>query len=126
MIIAEISNSDAITWGFVLLVTSIASNIATIISIRAKQRREVNFAFTPASQEEFDEHVADTREHFAGLAQSREEDLRLNAQSRRLIHEKIERVATEVAGLSKTAELQNQQLAAAINDIKIILTRLPR
>ena len=58
-IFAEASSSDVITWGIILVITSIAANVATVVvSLSSrKQKREVSFGFVPASKEEFEKHI---------------------------------------------------------------------
>jgi hypothetical protein len=108
---AASNNSDIITWGIILTLSTIAANIATIFATRRAQKREVSFGFVPASKEEFDDHVGDTREKFKQLHDERQTDLRLAAQGRKGIHDKIDVVAGKVSGLDATTMIQNQTLA---------------
>ena len=69
MMIADIASTPdpKFFWEFLLSIgflISIAANIATSISVRRTQRREVNFGFVPASKEDFEKHTAhNQREH---------------------------------------------------------------
>lgn len=56
-----------IFWELVLsigLVASIVANFATVISVRRTQKREINFGFVPASNDDFEKHLAaNQKEH---------------------------------------------------------------
>jgi hypothetical protein len=57
-------------WELILVLGSLASigaNIATALSVRRTQRREVSFQFTPASKEEFERHVASNKQEHENL-----------------------------------------------------------
>lgn len=127
MFLAEATNNDVITWGFILVVTTIGANLAVIIGTRRKQKREVSFEFTPASKEEFDRHVAandqTTRDLFAkiggverganGNAEKKIEALQHERREDvRQLHQEINEVGRKVAGLEKETELQNQSMAS--------------
>lgn len=116
----------------VSLFATIASAIATVVNVvsNRKQRREVNFAFEPASKVEFDKHSEENKrahEHLYTVISSKERGLREEAAwNTDKLHDKVNAVANDVSGLKQSNELQNQLMAAANSDIKKILERLPR
>ena len=70
-------NSFLNWWLALGLVVSVLGNIATpiiILVINArKQKREVSFTFEPASKQEFDKHVQDTKDGFDRIDRQRAE-----------------------------------------------------
>ncbi len=79
MILADIEPTPGGYWQFCLIVafiSSVAVNVVTIVVLLAnrKERREVSFAFEPASKAEFDEHKRRTEMAFAEIRQELRRD----------------------------------------------------
>jgi ferritin-like metal-binding protein YciE len=77
---------------------------------RRMQKREISFAETPATKKEFDQHVESSDERIRRLEDKREEDLRISAMTRRKLHEDIQDIGKQVAGLTATTTQQTGQL----------------
>ena len=118
MMLAEITNSDVVTWQIVFTMTTIAANIAIIIGTRQKQKREVSFEFTPASKEEFDAHTESTRENFAALRTEQKQDRHDNqvhaSQRSTTLFNKVESIRTE---LDSKIEDTRRELMTKIDDV---------
>jgi hypothetical protein len=100
--LAEATNSDVITWGFVLVLTTIAANVVLIITTRRTQKREVSFGFEPASKEEFDEH----KKHTSRIHDILFDEIRkVNVSTAKDVRDLGERVA----GVETQMELMNQR-----------------
>lgn len=103
MMFAEATNNEVITWGFVLVLTTIAANIVVILTTRRTQKREVSFEFTPASKEEFDE----LKEH-----NSRIHDLLFEkiGQVNEGSTEELKKVRERMAGVETEARIMNGRI----------------
>jgi hypothetical protein len=92
-----------ITWGVILVLTTIGANIAVIIGTKRSQKREVSFEFTPASKEDFDKHCAHaSRMHDLLFDQIRQ----MNASAALNLRESSERIA----GVETQIDLMNQRM----------------
>ena len=130
IILAEAaSNSDIITWGIVITLTTVGANVAAVVLAfsNRKQKREVSFGFIPASKDEFDKHVENNKsEHeqlfskIGGVERGGTANTDKKVDSLR--HE-ITAIGKEVSALQASTEFQNQTLAAVTADIKTLLSR---
>jgi predicted nucleic acid-binding Zn-ribbon protein len=111
--------------GFVAMVIGQIVTIVVMLSNR-KQKREVNFAFAPASKAEHDQHVADTANNFHAVRAEMAADRKANEihasqrsqtifrelkDNRERLEDQISNLDKKVAGLETASELQTQQLA---------------
>ena len=79
-----------------------------------------------ATKAELRDRAAEWDKESRRLYDKREEDLRLAAQSRKAMHEDVQKISEGLSALTATTQLQNQTLAGVTSDIKRILERLPR
>lgn len=126
-------------WLIIGLLATVGVNVVTLVVtlINRKQKREVNFAFEPASREEFDKHVEwNRREHenlFAKIggvergSNGRMAELNkewhalveskfvallgADNEARGKIHARINTIEKELGGVASGMTIQNQQLA---------------
>lgn len=116
MMLAEATNSDVITWGFILVITTILANIAVIVGTRRKQKREVSFEFTPASKEEFDKHIESNKEEHDQLFSKMggmERGLRGEFSNEiKVVRSEMVETVKQLAALNNNAELLNQAMTA--------------
>lgn len=70
------ANSFLQFWLILSLIFSTLVSIGTfaVMVLNRKQKREVSFEFTPASKEEHDEHVAETKATFDAIRKELKED----------------------------------------------------
>jgi len=82
--------------------TRVQNNRITNKTLRVEVAKELHDIF--AAKDEFAKHVEDTQRGFENVERRRREDSSL-------LHEKINKVDRDVAGLSRATELQNQFLS---------------
>lgn len=115
---ATTNNSDIITWGIILTLTTIAGNVATVIAllVNRKQKREVSFGFVPASKEEFDDHRMNNKEEHDQLFSKLggvERGLRGEFSNEiKTVRSEMTETVRQLAALNNNAELLNQAMAA--------------
>jgi hypothetical protein len=93
------NNSDIITWGIILTLTTVAANIVAVVLAfsNRKQKREVSFGFVPASKEEFDKHLAENHAEFTRIREAREKDAEMAGQSRKRLYDKMDDIETQIS-----------------------------
>ena len=111
--------------GFIAMVIGQIVTIVVMLSNR-KQKREVNFAFAPASKAEHDEHVGQTAANFLAVRTEMAADRKANEihasersktmfrelkDNRERLEDQISSLDKKVSGLEATTTLQNQALA---------------
>jgi len=109
-------------WIILAFLASVASNAITAVVMisNRKQKREISFGFEPANRAECKQHIDGIESRFKRVEEKREEDLRLSAQSRKLVHQDIERIGREVSALTATTASQTahlQRLDTKIDDV---------
>jgi hypothetical protein len=112
----------------ILVVTTIAANIAIVYSSRRTQKREVNFAFAPASKEEFDKHVEeDKAEHdrlTAELKQDRHDNQIHASQRSSKIFDEIKNLRTDlekkIDDANKTTNGMPDRIVALLKNLGFI------
>ena len=125
-------------WVIMSFLAGIAANVATVIALTRKQKREITYGFTPASKEEFVKHVEwNNREHenlfkkIGGAERGSNERLELKVQAmqssaeigRASMSQKVEDVKERVAGLERATEAQNQWLERMDSKLDLIQRR---
>jgi hypothetical protein len=110
------------------IIIGFIGQIVTIVVMLSnrKQKREVNFAFTPASKAEHDQHVTETANNFQAVRTEMAADRKANEihasqrsqtifrelkDNRERLEDQISNLDKKVAGLETASELQTQQLA---------------
>jgi len=87
--------------------------IVTILSVNRKARREVTFAFEPASKEEFDKVVDTIKSDMASLREQmrQDRDVAQAAQEKRTIalHERINQILAAVSELRGRIEAEREK-----------------
>ncbi len=117
MMLAEAANnSEVVTWGIILTLTTIASNVALVIGTRRAQKREVSFEFNAASKDEFDKaQASNTRIHDLLFKEIKD--------TSKDCGDKISTVGHDVAGLKAETKMQNQTLAQISSKLDRIAER---
>lgn len=89
-----------------VLVGNVASIWIGLLNRKNIQKREVSFEFTPASKEDFDQHVRDTHENFVQIRNELKEDRQQNqvhASARAAsLYKKIDEVRAELSAKVET------------------------
>lgn len=116
MILAEATNSDVITWGTILVLSTVAVNLWTIFANRRSQRREVTFPFEPASKVEFEKLAADNKKEHDNLFSKigiMERGLRGEiAAELRVIRSEMTQTTAALSSLRASADMLNQSIAS--------------
>lgn len=127
MMFAEATNNDVITWGVILVMTTIAANIAVIFGTRQKQRREVSFEFEPASKEAFATHVIENREaheqifsKIGGVERGAKSALEQQVE---VVRKDVMQCGRDISGLKVETQLQNQSLARVESKLDRLIER---
>lgn len=124
---AETTNSDVITWGVILVLTTIAANIAVIIGTRQKQKREVSFEFEPASKVALDTlSTENTKVHeqifakIGGVERGAKSALETQVE---IVRRDVIKCGNDISGLQASTELQNQSLARVESKLDRLIER---
>jgi hypothetical protein len=102
-----------------LLNLIVAVNVAAVFGLK-KQKREINWAFEPASKREFDEHVRASKKDFDEHVRANEaamEQITKEASARRqLIYSKIEQSEARVMQAIEALRKENKDDTACVHD----------
>lgn len=106
-------------WLIIAFLASVFSNVvvAAVVLINRKQKREINYAFEPASKEALEQHVMETKQNFHRIAQDRAEDLRASSLSRKAIYDKLDQTRRD---LTDKIEGVPDQVIATLRNFGVI------
>lgn len=120
----------SIAWNVVLTIgvlVAICGNIVVLLRGNRAQKREVNFAFEPASKAAFDKHVLDNaQEHrdifskIGGVDRGQSQKLSHEITA---IHNRVNGLEKSIGGLEASAELTNQRLAQIDSKVDRLIER---
>lgn len=110
-----------IAWQVILTIgvlVAIGVNLLTAFRTNRAQKREVSFEFTPASKEEFDNHVTETRANFSAVRAELAADRQANqvhaSQRSQTLFSKMENTRSE---LDAKIEDTRRELSEKIDDM---------
>lgn len=109
-------------WLIIAFLASVFSNVvvAAVVLVNRKQKREINYAFEPASKEALDQHVQETKANFQRMDQNRSEDLRASSLSRKAIYDKLDETRND---LTEKIEALPSQVIATLRNFGVIGTQ---
>ena len=120
-----------IAWQVILTIgvlIAIVGNIATLLTSRRSQKREVSFELNAASKEEFEKHVdfnaqehRDLHSKIGGLDRG---TARKISDEMNAIHSRVNGLEKAIGGLETSAEITNQRLAAIDAKVDHLIERV--